>query len=213
MKTTQRFARTAMATALLAATFALPAHAGLLGGSGGLGGGLTGGLSPRGLDVAGSGNANAQGDLKARRATEAAKDKAVDGGQAAKDKATDGAQAATDRAKAGGDAATQRTQDGRAALTDRLRDTAGRTESGIGAGGNASAQASRRPAEAAPTTAAPTTTTPATATPSTAGGSTTPAPAAAPSRKVDAGADGSLKASRSERSVNAEGSGGASVQR
>jgi hypothetical protein len=214
MKNSQHFARSTLVAAVLAVAGTLPAHAGLLGGSGGLGGALGGGLGPRGLDIAGAGHANAQGELRARRAAEAAKDKAADGSS----KASDGAQDAADKAKAGGGAALQRAQDGRNALGERVRDTASRGEGQVNAGGqashqdgvtqlggNAAGQLKRRTADSAPPAAQPTD--------ASAPNTTTPAPAASPKRPVDAQADGSVKASRSERSVSAEGSGSASVQR
>lgn len=166
------------------------------------------------LAVAGTGQANAQGELRARRAAEAAKDKAADGSN----KVGDGAQAAADKAKAGGGTVLQRAQDGRNALGERVRDTASRGEGQVNAGGqashqdgltqlggNAAGQLKRRTADGAPPATPPTD--------ASAPGTATPAPATSPKRPVDAQANGSVKASRSERSVSAEGSGSASVQR
>jgi hypothetical protein len=126
MNTPSKFVRKSIAAAVLVGgTLALPAYAGLLGGTGGLGGGLAGGLGggfgPGGLDIGGTGMGRAAGDARidrpampraGDRAAEA-RDTATDAKAAARSQGARAAQWATSAAQLG----AERTQDSRAALS------------------------------------------------------------------------------------------------
>lgn len=224
---TSNLIRTSLSLAALSALLASPmAHAGLLGGGSGLigGGGLTGGfnsaLSPRQLDVGGRASGNREEGLVKRTVDKAQAPTAELPQRTAPGEATQASGRADGGLSGALDSSTRgATAQGQGGLGGLLtRDTASPTGPGTPA--------------TTPATTAPATTTPGSSTGSstpapapTAGGSTSSAPAGAllsgsgsaskSAGGVSAQGQGTAaaRASRQDRSLSADGSAGASVQR
>lgn len=228
------FRSTIGASLLSALLLSGPAHAGLLGGGGGLaagfGGGLNGGLTPRSLSVSGEGTGSVsrngapvpRGEKAARKADEGVQG-AKDAGSAAAAKGAD-TQAQT----------TQSAQDKGATLRERIGQVGGSATSSTGAAATVSRDGASRAAQAdvgsqasgmvgrnAPSATPAPSSSDAPAAPTSEAQPAAPAPTSAGStdrslagkggmavttQRADASAQGSAEASRSDRSVSGEAS-------
>lgn len=190
------FTRATLGAALLSAfVLAQPAHAGLLGAGsvgGVLGGGLGGSFGPRNLDVGGAAAGQARHESRLPRADRAAVGAADMAGETAAEKR----QAMSDRAAITGAAAAQAGHERAAGARHQGASLAG----GISGQAAAMAGASRSRAEGA-------------AAQDTSADVGAAQQLSAQPRKTQTSTDGSVQASRGERSLRAEGSADASVQR